>query len=218
VELDWPHQYRVVASAFPPINFFETLVDPGLMEELFYIEALTNDRLRDEAGEIALVDPQDRVSGPGSSPVMAVFTHIGTPSRFSDGSYGVYYAAASLSTAIEESKFHRTRFLSYTREEPGEVGMRVYVGEVVRPLHDIRGATYGPLHDPDDWQASQRFGQRLREAHSWGIVYRSVRDPGGQCIAALRPPAVTLPRQGPHLSFVWDGARIVAVYQKTLIQ
>ena len=47
------------------------------MEELFYIEGLINDRLRDEAGDITLVDAGDRISGPGSSPVMAAFTHIG---------------------------------------------------------------------------------------------------------------------------------------------
>lgn len=217
-ELEWEHQYRVVSSAFPPINFFERLAEPGLMEELFYIEGLTNDRLRDQAGDIALVDPEDRVSGPGSSPVMAAFTHIGLESRFSNGTFGVYYAAKTLETAIKETQFHRARFLAYTREDAGEIDMRVYVGEVLKPLHDIRGAEFEPLHDPDDWGPSQAFGQELREARSWGIVYRSVRDPGGECIAALRPPAVSIPRQGPHLSYVWDGVRIVRVYEKTLIQ
>lgn len=217
-ELDWDHQYRIVPSAFPPIDFFERLVDPELMEALFYIEGLTNDRLRDEAGEIALVDPEDRVSGPGASPVMAAFTHVGAESRFSDGTFGVYYAAKTLATAIEETRFHRARFLAYTQEEAGEIEMRVYVGEVLKPLHDIRGTAYDPLHDPDDWRGSQAFGREMRAARSWGLVYRSVRDPGGECIAALRPPAVSIPRQGPHLSYVWDGARIGRVYQKTLIQ
>jgi hypothetical protein len=216
-ELDWKHQYRIVSSEFPPINFFETLVEPGLMEELFYIEGLTNDRLRDEVGDIALVDPEDRVSGPGSSPVMAAFTHIGVESRFSDGSFGIYYAAKTLRTAIEETKFHRARFLGYTQEDPGEIDLRVYMGEVAKPLHDVRGAEYGHLHDPNDWLPSQAFGLEMRAVRSWGVVYRSVRDPGGECIAALRPPAVTIPRQGPHLSYVWDGTRIVRVYKKTLI-
>lgn len=218
VELDWEQQYRIVSSEFPPINFFETLVEPGLMEELFYIEGLTNDRLRDLAGDIALIDPEDRISGPGSSPVMAAFTHIGAQSRFSDGSFGVYYAAKTLETAIEETKFHRSRFLAYTREDAGEIEMRVYLGEVSKPLHDIRETQYDALHEPDDWRPSQAFGLAMRAARSWGIVYRSVRDPGGECIAALRPPAVTRPRQGPHLSYVWDGTRIVRVYRKTLIR
>jgi len=216
--LQWEHQYRVISSEFPPINFFETLVDPDLIEELFYIEGLTNERLRDEVGEISLVAPEDRVSGPGSTPVMAAFTHIGAISRFSDGSFGVYYAARHLKTAIEETKFHRARFLACTREDAGEIDMRVYIGEVAQPLRDIRAAEHEHLHDPEDWEPAQAFGLQMQTARSWGIVYRSVRDPGGECIAALRPPAVTIPRQGPHLSYVWDGTRIIRVYEKTLLQ
>lgn len=220
IELDWEHQYRVIPSEYPPINFFERLVDPDLMDELHHIESLTNDRLRDETGDIALVPTDDRVSGPGASPVMAAFTHISPdcPSRFSDGSYGVYYGSKELITAVEETKFHRAAFLAHTHEEPGEIDMRVYIGEVSKPLHDIRGDEYAALHKPDNWTPSQACGRSLREKKSWGIVYRSVRDPGGECIAALRPPAVTIPRQGPHLSYVWDGNSIVSVYEKTLLQ
>jgi len=215
---EWDHQYRIVSSEYPPINFFESLVDADLMEELFYIEGLTNDRLRDEAGEIALVAPDDRVAGPGSSPVMAAFTHVGAESRFSDGSFGIYYAGDSLMTAIEETKFHRARFLAQTNEEPGEVDMRAYIGKIVHPMHDIRHG-FGDLHDPDisTYPLTQAFGQKRRDEHSWGIVYRSVRHPGGECIAAFRPPAVTIPRQGPHLSYVWDGSSIVRVFEKKLI-
>ncbi len=219
-ELDWEHQYRIVSSEFPPIDFFEDLVEPDLMDDLFYIESLTNDRLRDEIGEIALVVAEDRISGPGSSPVMAAFTHISkdTPSRFSDGTYGVYYAARTQETAIEETKFHRAKFLSYTNEDPGEIDMRVYIGDIAKPMHNIQNEKYSNLHDPDDWTPSQLFGQSLKEINSWGIVYNSVRDPGGECIAALRPPSVTIPRQGPHLSYVWDGARIINIYEKWLIK
>lgn len=215
---DWAQQYRIVSSEYPPINFFESLVDPELMQELFYIEGLTNDRLREEVGDIALVAAADRVSGPGSTPVMSAFTHTGVASRFSDGAYGVYYASASMHTAIAETCFHRERFLAYTAEEPGELDMRAYVGEIAKPLHDIR-AGFDELHDPDitRYPTAQAFARTLREQGSWGIVYRSVRDPGGQCMAALRPPAVAIPRQGAHLSYVWDGRRIDRVYEKTRI-
>lgn len=219
-ELDWLHQYRVIPSEYPPINFFEQLVDPKLMDELYYLESLTNDRLRDEAGEIALVPAEDRITGPGASPVMAAFTHVSPdcPSRFSDGSYGVYYASKTVETAIEETKHHRARFLSYTNEDAGEISMRVYMGKVIKPMHNVRGGGYEHLHNPDDWSASQLFGQEMKTINSWGIVYRSVRDAGGECIAALRPPAVSIPKQGAHLSYVWDGAGITDVYRKTLLK
>lgn len=218
VTLDWEHQYRIVSSEFPPINFFESLVDPELMDELFFIESLTNDRLRDEAGDIAMVAPRDRISGPGATPVMAAFTHIGAPSRFSDGSYGIYYAGDSLKTAITETRFHRERFLSHTNEDPGEVDMRAYIGDVLKPMQDIRSG-YEDLLNPDitSWPAAQAFGLAQRDLQAWGIVYPSVRNPGGECIAALRPPAVSIPLQGPHLSYVWNGKEISQVYEKTLI-
>ena len=104
-----PHQrhYRIIPSAYPTINFFEDLVDPAEMETLWEIESLTNDRLRQEAGDIFLVAPEDRICGHGASVVMAAFTHIGRPSRFTDGSYGVYYASFSTKTAIRETVHHR---------------------------------------------------------------------------------------------------------------
>ncbi len=220
IELDWEHQYRIIPSEFPPINFFENLVDPELMDELYYVESLTNDRLRDEVGDIALVSKEDRISGSGTSPIMAAFTHISPncPSRFSDGSYGIYYAAKTLDTAIEETKYHRAIFLSYTNEEPGEIDMRVYIGEINKPMHAIQNNEYKSLHNPDDWAPSQVFGKSLRELQSWGIVYNSVRDSGGECIAAFRPPSVTTPRQGSHLSYVWDGNKISNIYEKTLLK
>ena len=190
------------------------------MNELYFIESLTNDRLRDEAGDIALVPAEDRITGPGASPVMAAFTHASPdcPSRFSGGCYGVYYASKTLETAIEETKYHRARFLTYTNEDAGEISMRVYIGNVIKPMHDVRGVGYEQLHNPDDWTASQAFGQAMKKINSWGIVYRSVRDSGGECIAALRPPAVSMPKQGAHLSYVWDGVGITDVYRKTLLK
>ena len=219
-ELDWKHQYRIIPSKYLPINFFENLVEADLMEETLYIESLTNDRLRDDVGEITLVAPGDRISGAGSSPVMAAFTHFSkeSQSRFSDGSFGVYYAGDSLATAIEETRFHRERFLRFTREEPGEIDMRVYVGKIARPLHDIR-VGHDDLHDPsaDTGAIPQAFGQKMWVKKSRRIVYRSVRNAGGECIAALRPPAITIPRQEPHLSYSWDGSRITNVYEKRLV-
>ena len=212
--LAWDNQYRIIPSRYPPINFFEDLVDPELMEEVYYLESLTNDRLRDEVGDITLVAAEDRVSGNGATPVMAAFTHIGLESRFSDGRFGVYYAARTLDTAIAETCYHRTAFLRYTHEDPGEIDMRAYIGDVLQPLHDVRPAVYDYLHEPSNWNPSQAFGATLRQDGSRGLVYRSVRDPGGECLAAFTPQAVSIPRQGPHLTYHWDGAAITAVFHK----
>jgi len=216
--LAWDNQYRIIPSMYPPINLFEDLVDPEFMEEVYYLESLTNDRLRDEIGDIALVAAEDRVSGNGATPVMAAFTHIGVESRFSEGRFGVYYAARTLDTAIAETCYHRAAFLRYTHEDPGEIDMRAYSGDVQLPLHDVRPAVYDYLHEPNNWNPSQAFGATLRQDGSRGLVYRSVRDPGGECLAAFTPRAVSIPRQGPHLTYQWDGTAITAVFEKSRLR
>ena len=82
----WSPCYRIIPSRFPPIGLFEKVADPDDLEAVFQIEAMTNDRLRDEVGILALVPPEDRVSGPGTTPIMAAFTHLNPDgSRFTDG-------------------------------------------------------------------------------------------------------------------------------------
>ena len=206
--------YRIIPSQFPPINIFERVVDPKQLEAAWYLESLTNDRLRDQAGDLNLVPEEDRVSGRGSSIVMAAFTHIGRGSRFSDGSYGVYYAAKTLKTAVYETVYHRQRFLSATNEAAGELDMRAFTAKVRKPLRDIRAPRFKHLHHPDDYQPSQQFGKQRREKNDWGLVYNSVRDDDGTCIAVFRPPAISIPVQGAALAYVWDGKRINSVYEK----
>jgi len=215
VTLRWQKSYRIVAAKHPPINVFENIVSARQMEMAWYLEGLTNDRLRDETGEAPIVAPSERVTGPGASIVMAAFTHLGRPSRFSDGSYGVYYAAHSLETAVRETAYHRGRFLAATREPPCEIDMRAYVGRPLKPLMDLRPERYANLHDPDDYGPSQAFAKPRRDRGEWGFVYRSVRHTGGECIAAFRPQAVSIPHPGAALAYVWDGERIAKVYEKS---
>ncbi|MCG8317268.1 MAG: RES family NAD+ phosphorylase [Pseudomonadales bacterium] len=209
-------QYRIIPTKFPPVNFFERYTPPELMEEAFEIESLTNERLLNEVGLLQQVKREDRVSGPGASVVMAAFTHIGNASRFTDGSFGIYYAGLSLETAIWETIFHRERFFLATQEPPCEIDMRSYHGTIAKPLVDARGDNYQHLLDsnPDNYAVSQSFGLEIRTKEHWGILYPSVRHEGGECIAALRPPAISIPVQGAHLSYHWNGKFIDAVYEK----
>lgn len=186
------------------------------MEETFELEGLTNERLQDEIGNLLLVPPCDRVSGPGASIVMAAFTHTGYPSRFTDGSYGIYYAARDLKTAVRETIFHRERFLAATQEASCEIDMRVYIGKVNCPLVDIRSKEFHLLVNPDaeNYSTPQQFGAIQKHNNAWGIIYPSVRNPAGECLAILRPPAITIPTQSSHLSYRWNGNKIDAVYEK----
>jgi hypothetical protein len=213
----WQPCWRIVPSRFPPISVFERVADPADLDVVIAIESLTNDRLRDEIGEIALVAPGDRVSGPGSSVIMAPFTHPNPAgSRFSDGSYGVFYAARQIETAVAETRFHRERFMRATQEARMELDMRVYVADLGGKLHDLRGRQhdYRQVYDPDDYAAGRALGMRLLKAGSNGIAYDSVRRDGGVCAAVFRPRLLSNCRQERHLCYVWNGVRIDTVYEK----
>lgn len=206
----WDAYHRLVPSRFPPINIFENLVDAAKLGVVFAVESLTNDRLRDEAGDISLVESAERVVGPGATPIMAAFTHIGKPSRFTNGEYGVFYAASSVAAAISETKYHRAQFLAATHQPPQEITMREYVGRCDEELIDIRGPAWQDLHDPDpaNYPKPQRFGRRLRDKGELGVLYYSVRYSGAECLGAFKPTAVGLPIQGGHYRYVWDGDTI----------
>jgi len=212
-------QFRVISTRYPPANFFERHVPPALLGPLWELEGRTNPRLLEQAGDLNQVRPEDRVSGPGAGIVMAAFTHIGRASRFSDGSYGIYYAGRGLETAVRETVHHRQIIAADAGLGPDEFSMRVWIGGIRKSLHDVRGLGFEALHDdaprPQDHPVAQAFGRQARDVGSWGLVFRSVRHVGGECIAALRPPAVTLPVQGAHLVYVWDGRRITHVYEKS---
>lgn len=205
--------YRIIPSVYPTINFFEDLVNADEMEMLWEIESLTNDRLRQEVGDIFLVPGDERVVGPGSSVVMAAFTHIGKPSRFTDGSFGIYYASFSQKTAVNETIYHREKFLAATAEDPCEIDMRMYEAKLSKPVHDIRHPQYAGCYHPENYHDSQYLGRVLRAEKSWGIVYNSVRDQHGQCLAAFRPKAITVPKPLAHLKYIWDGKAIIDVLE-----
>lgn len=104
-------RHRLIASRFPTVGLYDQVAAPEDLDVVFAIEALTNPRVRQELGQLSLVPPADRAAGPGATLIMAAFTHLNPlGSRFSDGSWGVYYAAESLETAVAEVSHHRGHF------------------------------------------------------------------------------------------------------------
>ena len=212
----WPRSARIISSRFPTVGLFDCVAEPQDLEAVFELEALTNPRLRDQAGQIALIPPEERVSGPGTTPIMAAFTHLNpTGSRFTDGTYGVYYSGRTLNTAIRETVFQREQFMRASNEPPMKLEMRVYYADLVAEFHDVRGlrAQLPGVYAPDSYAESQALGRALRAVNSWGIYYESVRDAGGECAAVFRPRAISPVTQGPHLAYAWDGARVAQVYE-----
>ena len=118
-------------------------------------------------------------------------------------------------TAIRETVFHRELDAQDARLEPESIDMRVYKGTVKKPMYDVRDASYEPLHQPalSVYGQTQAFAAKLRRADqdAWGLVYPSARHPGGDSLTAFRPPAVSLPKQCQHLSYEWNGSKIITV-------
>lgn len=214
----WQQACRIVPTRYPAINLFDRVADEADFEALYALEALTNERARDEVGQVERVPKADRLYGPGSGPIMAAFTHINVlGSRFSPGSFGVFYAARERSTAVAETRHHQARFLAATQEGPMHLPMRLYHVAIDSKLHDLRpvGAAGAAVMDPDSYTASQALGRALHTRGSGGVAYRSVRHERGQCVGLFRPRGASRCLHAAYLLYAWDGSRFTDVYERT---
>jgi hypothetical protein len=211
--ISWRGAVRIIRSVFPPIDLFEDIADPADWPLLISAEQKTNPRLMETIGNLDLVPEARRVAGPGASYLMAPFTHVSQdrPSRFSNGAYGVLYAGDRFEVALIETIHHHQRFMARTKEPAGWTSQfRELVLDVDAWVHDLRGGdkAYATVLDPDDYMPSQVLGARLRAGGSDGVVYPSVRAPGGHCVGLFYPDHAANPVQGRHLDYHWDGTRV----------
>jgi len=213
----WSPAYRIVPTRHPTVYLFDRVADAVDFDALYALEALTNERLRDEVGEVELVPAEDRIFGPGSGAIMAAFTHLNPlGSRFSDGSFGVFYAAHRRDTAVAETKYHHARFMAATQQRAMHLPMRLYAVDVDTRLHDLRGpgAVDAAVFDPNSYSASQALGIALRAAGSAGVAFPSVRDPQGQCVGLFKPRGARRCVHAAVLLYAWDGERFADVFER----
>ncbi|WP_027779553.1 RES family NAD+ phosphorylase [Paraburkholderia caledonica] len=214
--LDWSPAYRVIPTRFPAVNLFDRVASPEDFDALYALEAMTNDRLRTEVGELDLVPREERRFGPGYGPIMAALTHLNPlGSRFSDGTYGVFYCARSRVTAIAETRYHTARFLEATAEPPMRQQMRLYTVVAQGEVLDLRGDPKLDLAvlSPDDYLAGQSLGRAVREAGAPGIAYPSVRDTEGECLAAFRTTLLRDCHHAAYLEYNWNGTSVDMVFE-----
>ena len=214
----WAQACRIVPTRYPAVNLFDRVADADDFEALYALEAMTNERARDELGEVERVPRAQRLYGPGSGPIMAAFTHVNVMgSRFSSGEQGAFYAARDRPTAVAETRHHHARFLAATAQPALHLPMRLYHVAIDARLHDLRppGSVPAAVFDPDDYGASQALGRRLRAAGSGGVVYPSVRHARGQCVGLFSPRGASRCLHAAYLLYAWDGQRFGDVYEKT---
>ena len=214
----WQQGCRIVPTRYPAINLFDRVADEADFEALYALEAMSNERSRDELGQVGRVAREDRIYGPGSGPVMAAFTHLNVlGSRFSAGHYGVFYAAHERATAVAETRYHHGRFLAATREGPMHLPMRLYHVAIDARLHDLRrlSTVLPAVYDADNYSAARTLGHALRAGGSAGVAYRSVRHAGGQCAGLFRPRGARQCLHAAFLLYAWDGERFADVFERT---
>lgn len=205
---------RLVAGA-PPAALLDALYGSDARVALAVL-AETDPVLRRALGGVHLVEPGDWPTAAGAGWILAPFVRAPGPhtaTRFSDGSYGVWYGAADLVTAQAEVGHHLAAYLAKTEAAPDRVPRRVLhaVPSVDRPVVDLRGAGVAPagVLDPLSYAAAQAFGAACRRAQHWGLVWPSVRREGGTCIGVLRPPMLVSCTPVGATTAEWDG-RVVA--------
>jgi hypothetical protein len=173
----------LIVPAFP-LNLCAIFrsVAPAAEPGLLFGQRTTSEQSLEISADLApaqAIPPGRRVAGPNASWVMAPFTHVNVlGSRFSNGTYGIYYAARYLETAIRETIHHFGRFASDSHDPPRREDMRVLLGSIDRDLDDV--AALDPTSrvsvlDPNSYTASQPFGLARRNDGSDGLVYPSVR-------------------------------------------
>ena len=126
-------------------------------------------------------------------------------SRFSNGSFGVWYGSNSIETTIYETAYHwRNNLLGNAGfAGPGiRIERRVHLVRCDAALVDMRSlATQHPmLVDPVDYSFTQQVGGRLhREGHP-GLVTMSARC-DGNVYAVLNPAVLSNPRPYCYLTY-----------------
>ena len=211
-ELNWSDAWRVVSRPDGPIAALSVLVDnPADLDLLVQIEALTNPLAREAARTLATIPTARRYSGAGAGFVMTPFV-LPMGSRFSDGSYGVLYAANAMETALRESGHHQALRLRATAAAAGST-LRMWSCRIdieTATIADVRRRTGADaaIYDPISYAGGRALGRSLRREGHDGVRFDSVRHEGGECAGLFWPDAVKDARPGDQWLFSFDGERI----------
>ena len=184
------------------------------LRDLFDLDNATNERLRYEAGLLPGIGMDELVFGlPNFRIINAAYTYARPEgSRFNDGERGAWYCAFSLETALAEVSFHKTVEYQEIGRFDDSVSYQAMLADFNATFHDIRGARgFNKCLDPRSYVASQDLANTLLELGSMGIIYPSVRHPGGINLACFRPALVGNVRKGQAYRLTWAGSPTPAI-------
>ena len=134
-------------------------------------------------------------------------------SRFSDGSFGIWYGSDTLETSVHESAYHWVRGLlcdaGFEHEEV-TIERTLYSVACDAVLLDFRSvaANYPNLLHKTDYTFTHSIGARIHQEGHPGLLTSSVRHQGGVNYAILNPNILSNPRQQSQLSYRLHGQTI----------
>lgn len=210
-----PATVRLIPTAYykPPVLGPLVDDDAEALEILADIEGLTSRRLRAQRFGLPDLDPRELVFRAwGHSHINAAFAYARPAgNRFNGPHRGAWYCAFDDLTAIDEVGTHRTRELAHIGRFEDEAVYQALLAGFMGDFHDLRaadGAGRPACLDPDPatgYPAGQRLAADLRAEGSRGIVYPSVRRPGGICLVAFEPHLVQNVRPAARWRLTWNG-------------
>ena len=181
------------------------------------IEGATSNRRIAQARGAGEVRSFELVYGvPQASFINASFAYAKPrePNRFNGADRGAWYAGLEVETSLAEVKFHLTEALAAAGNFHATVDyaemFASFAGEFVdlRPHPDHQSLAPGKSHWIPD---RKRLGGSGARRGLNGIIYPSVRLPGGTCVAALFPHAVQSVAQGGVYRMTWSGHPVPVV-------
>ncbi len=188
--------------------------DDDMLRDLFDLDNATNERLRGESGLLPGIGMDELVFGvPNFRIINAAFTYARPEgSRFNDGERGAWYCAFAAETSLAEVIFHKTVEYHEINRFDDSVTYQSLLADFSASFHDLRGiAAYEHCLDPQSYLASQALAAELLDTGSMGIIYPSVRHPGGTCLACFRPALVGNVRKAQTYRLTWRGSPQPAV-------
>lgn len=183
--------------------------DEDFIQDLVSLDAATNTRLKADEGVLPGIGVHELVYGVSYWAIVnAAFTHA-SPSggRFNTSERGAWYCGLERETSLAEVAFHKLREL----EEVSWSGEEVftfddYLADFYAEFDSLFGKRphdFAPYLQPEPiphcYAKPQQLASELMEHGSNGILYPSVRHPGGTCLVCFRPALVYHVRRGARL-------------------
>lgn len=184
--------------------------DPADLTSILGVLSLTDAVMRDAAQSLASFSPAMRYRGTSTAAVMLP-SLCPRVSRFSSGRYGVLYGGDCADTAVAEVSHHHGRQLRAASAPGGTfVALTLWAFVVQGRPSDIRDGD-SAIYDADNYHPAQLLGQRLRDQGAAGVLYRSVRRHGGECVGMFVPSSVRTMEKRDDWRLVWNGSAISEV-------